>query len=129
MESFEFLRESQIFYVSTINDGKPERRPFGAVMEHAGVLYITTAKTKEVYKQMIKVPHIQIVALKPNAREWISINGSAVEEPDLKLKERMLSENPILNKHFSLDDANYALFKITDIAASIFDDKGARSIN
>ena len=118
---FEFLKESGIFYVLTINGDFPAGRPFGAVMEYNDDLYISTADTKEVYKQLIENSNIQIISLKPNTREWIRINGISEECEDIEIKKKMLEECPVLSKHFKTPDApHYAVFQIKILSAQFY---------
>ena len=46
----DYLKESGVFYLSTMDGNQPRVRPFGAVCEFEGKLYFITAKTKNVYK-------------------------------------------------------------------------------
>ena len=118
---FDFLKESGIFYVLTINGDFPAGRPFGAVMEYNDDLYISTADTKEVYKQLIENSNIQIISLKPNTREWIRINGISEECEDIEIKKKMLEECPVLSKHFKAPDApHYAVFQIKILSAQLY---------
>ena len=118
---FDFLKESGIFYVLTINGDFPAGRPFGAVMEYNDDLYISTADTKEVYKQLIENSNIQIISLKPNTREWIRINGVAKECDDIEIKKKMLEECPVLSKHFKAPDTpHYAVFQIKILSAQLY---------
>lgn len=95
-KTYEFLKECGTFFVATINENAPAVRPFGAVMEFEGALYISTAKNKNIYSQLINNSHIQIVALKPGTRDWIRIDGKAVETHDLNIKQAMLDACPVL---------------------------------
>lgn len=70
---YDFLKDCGVFYLVTINGTAPAARPFGAVMENDGDLFITAADTKEVYRQMKQNSNIQIVALKHGTRKWIRI--------------------------------------------------------
>ncbi|MBN1047073.1 NimC/NimA family protein [Clostridium botulinum] len=129
-KSFEFLKSCRVFFLTTINGEVPASRPFGAVMEYEGNLYISTGNTKDVYKQLIKNPNIQIVALKKETREWIRINGKAIETKDLKEKRIMLEECPILSKRFDSETCEYfALFKIIDMESYLCTDSGMSKIN
>ncbi len=120
-EAYEFIKECGVFFVSTINNTKPSTRPFGAIMEYMGNLYITTGTNKEVYKQMKQNKNIQIVALKNGTRNWIRLDGLAYESNDLSLKQKMLEECPILNKRYSsVNDKMFALFKITVTEYNIY---------
>lgn len=117
---YEFLNECGVFYVLTMKDGKPCGRPFGAVMEYNGKIYITTSNTKDVYKQMKNNDNIQIVALKNGTRDWIRIDGNAKECFDLRIKKRMLEECPVLKNRYSFEDCEYyALFKVENIQANL----------
>lgn len=111
----DFLNECKVFFVATSHDNTPELRPFGTSMEHKGVLYISTAKQKNVYKQMLENPLIQIVAIKPNSREWIRISGNACEENNIDIKIVMLNKCPILLNHFlTPQQEDFAVFAIKD---------------
>ena len=109
----DFLKECGTFYVLTINKDFPAGRPFGAVMEYKNDLYIATADTKEVYKQLKENSAVQIIALKPGTREWIRVSGTATECTDLNIKQIMLKECPVLSKHYtSANVPHYNLFQI-----------------
>ena len=57
--------------------------------------------------------HIQIVASKPNSREWIRITGISEECDSLEMKAKMLDECPILHKHYESADAeHFLMFKV-----------------
>lgn len=128
-KSFEFLKSCGVFFLTTINGEIPASRPFGAAMEYEGNLYISTGNTKDVYTQLIQNPNIQIVALKKETREWIRINGKAIETKDLKEKKIMLEECPILSKRFDSEACEYfALFKIIDMESYLCTDSGMSKI-
>lgn len=76
---FDLLKEYGVFYVATVNNGLPAVRPFGAVMEYNGELYLATANFKDVYKQLKAEKMYSWQLLKPPA--WI---GS--ELPDVRKK-------------------------------------------
>jgi uncharacterized pyridoxamine 5'-phosphate oxidase family protein len=114
--AYEFLVECGTFFVATINEGAPAARPFGGVMEFEGELYISTAKYKSVYAEMNN-NLIQIIALKAGTRDWIRINGKAVETHDKNIKQAMLEACPGLAKRFTKDSEQYVLFKITEMTA------------
>lgn len=110
---YEFLKECGYFYVLTINGVFPAGRPFGAVMEYRGKLFISTNDKNEVHKQLRNNPNIQIIAKKYKTREWIRITAKATECNDIKMKQKMLEECPVISKHFSAADAkHYLLFEV-----------------
>lgn len=110
---YKFLRECGYFYVLTVNGDFPAGRPFGAVMEYNGKLYISTNDGNKAHQQIRNNGNIQILAKKEGTREWIRITGIATESIDIKLKQKMLEECPILTKHFSTAESeHYLLFEV-----------------
>lgn len=108
-----FLKECGVFYLLTTEGDMPMGRPFGAVMACGGYLYLSTQTQKAVYKQVKDNPHVQIIALKSGTRHWIRISGLARECVDIRMKERMLKECPVLMKHFDTPgDERFALLKM-----------------
>lgn len=115
---YDFLIECKVFYLATVNNNLPAVRPFGAVMEIDNVLYFTTGTGKAVYNQLCENSNIQIVALKGGTRDWIRINGNAIEVRDLHIKQAMLQACPVLVKRYSsYDDPAFALFEIQNMHA------------
>ena len=53
-EVFDFLRNCGTFYLATDDDGQPRVRPFGALSDYEGKLYIETNNLKKVYQQLSK---------------------------------------------------------------------------
>lgn len=98
--AYDFLKERGCFFVLTVNGDYPAGRPFGAVMEVGENLYLSTNDMNHAHEQLRKNGRMQIVAKKPNTREWIRITGISEECDDKDLKQRMLEECPILQQRF-----------------------------
>lgn len=112
-KAYDFLKECGAFFVLTVNGDYPAGRPFGAVMEIGEDLYLSTNDMNQAHKQMREHAQVQIVAQKPNSREWIRITGIAEESKSLELKAKMLEVCPILHKHFASEEAeHFLLFKV-----------------
>ena len=119
-KAYEFLKECGIYFLVTMNGASPAARPFGCIVELGNELYFTTSNKKAVYTQLIQNRVIQIVALKAGTRDWIRIDGKAVEVYDLTLKQAVLDVDPDLLKHFKTADCVYfALFKIIEMQSSL----------
>lgn len=113
-KAYEFLKECGVFYVLTINGDYPAGRPFGAVMEVGDDLYLSTNDFNQAHSQMRENGHIQILAKKPQSREWIRITGTASECKDPTLKQKMYEETPILKTHYeSSESEHFLMFKVT----------------
>lgn len=110
---YDFIKESGVFFVLTINGDFPAGRPFGAIMEYNDNLYISTGNTKAVYKQLIEHPQMQIIAFKKETREWLRLSGIATESTDVKVKQKMLQECPVLSKHYpSAEEPSFSVFSV-----------------
>lgn len=128
--SFDFITECGAFYVLTVDGDKPVGRPFGAIMEYEGYLYISTGNTKAVYDQMMANANIQLLAHKHNTRDWLRLSGKAVECTDLQIKQQMLNVCPVLQKRFTSPDCPFfALFKITDKEAFLNTNEGVIKVD
>ncbi len=62
-EVYEFLKKCGTYYLATTDGDQPRVRPFGTVLIFENKLYIQTGKVKNVSKQMMKNPKIEICAL------------------------------------------------------------------
>ncbi len=111
--AYDFLKECGYFYVLTVNKDFPAGRPFGAVMEQDGMLFIATGDENRVHQQLRDNGNMQILAKKEGTREWLRITGRAAECHDVRLKRKMLEECPNLSKHYSsAESEHYLLFAI-----------------
>lgn len=112
-KAYEFLKECGSFFVLTVNGDYPAGRPFGAVMEVDGDLYLSTNDMNQAHKQLRAHEKMQIVAKKPDSREWIRITGIAQECRDAALKQRMLEECPVLQKRFdAVGMEHFIMFRV-----------------
>jgi uncharacterized pyridoxamine 5'-phosphate oxidase family protein len=75
-----FLKNNNVFYVATIDDGRPAIRPFGAVTEIDGKLYIVTNNKKNVYRQMKKNPAVAICCMAQDGT-WLRLTASVETDP------------------------------------------------
>ena len=109
-EAYKFLKECVFFFVLSINGDFPAERPFGAVMQVGDNLYLSTNDLNEAHKQIRLNGNIQIVAKKPDSREWIRITGvtSECNDIDSKLKDSIINKNN--------EEARYYMNKIKTLS-------------
>ena len=62
-EVYEYLKNCGVFYLATTEGDQPRVRPFGAIDIFEDKFYFQTGKIKEVYKQLVKNPKIEISAI------------------------------------------------------------------
>lgn len=126
----EFLKECGAFFVLTVNGDSPAGRPFGAVMEDCGALYLSTTDQKSVYAQLKANSRVQIVAWKAGTRNWIRIDGQAEECSDVSVKARMLEACPNLKKHFpTAESAHFVLLRVAPSQARLYTDRGEEKLD
>jgi len=99
----ELLQQGITFYIATLDGDQPRVRPFGAVSDIDGKIYLATNNTKAVYRQLLKNPKIEICTALPDMR-WIRVTAEAVADDSRAIKEKMLSLNPALTSMYSVDD-------------------------
>ncbi len=116
-EVFDFLKKCQTYYLATMDGDQPRVRPFGTVNIFEDKLYIQTGKVKNVSKQMIANPKIEICAF--NGQEWIRIQAIAVEDDRVEAKQSMLESYPSLQSRYSARDDNTQVLYLQDAVATI----------
>ncbi len=82
----DFLAETNVFFMATVDGNHPKLRPLGAFIEEDGKLIFGVGDFKEVYRQMQANPLVEIVACKPDGH-WLRYTGKAVFETDYKYAE------------------------------------------
>ncbi len=117
-EVYEFLKECNTFYIATVDGDKPRVRPFGALNIFEDKLYIETAKSKKVSKQMQINPNVEICCCKGN--RWLRIEGIVVRDDRREAKQSMLDSNPILKNLYSADDDNTEVLYFKSAKATFY---------
>ncbi|MDF2672476.1 MAG: pyridoxamine 5-phosphate oxidase-related FMN-binding protein [Clostridiales bacterium] len=116
-EIYEFLKKCETYYIATVEGDQPRVRPFGTVDVFEGKLYIQTGKVKNVSKQMMINPKIEICAFYEG--KWIRIEAKAIEDDRIEAKKHMLDAYPSLQAMYKADDGNTQVFYLKDATATI----------
>jgi uncharacterized pyridoxamine 5'-phosphate oxidase family protein len=116
-EIYEFLKKCETYYIATVEGDQPRVRPFGTVDVFEGKLYIQTGKVKNVSKQMMINPKIEICAFYEG--KWIRIEAKAIEDDRIEAKQHMLDAYPSLQAMYKADDGNTQVFYLKDATATI----------
>ena len=88
----EFLEQTKVFFMATVDGDQPKLRPLGAFLEADGKLIFGVGDFKNVYRQMLANPLVEIVACKPDGH-WLRYTGRAVFETDYKYAEQMIKNS------------------------------------
>ena len=114
----EFLRSCQTFYIATVEKDQPRVRPFGALDEFEGKLYLITSNKKPVFAQLEANPKVEICAMNSEMK-WIRIAATAVPDPRREAKAHMLETNPGLSRMYSVDDGIMEVVYLRDASVTL----------
>lgn len=120
-----FLKKCGVYYLATMEGDQPRVRPFGVSEIIDGKLYFLTGKRKEVSKQMLANPKIEISAT--SGREWIRIEALAIEDDRVAVRQQILDAVPSLKGMYQADDGNCQVFYLKDATATFYSFGGAPS--
>ena len=112
------LKKSKNFFFATVNDDQPNVRPFNAVVEFEGKVYLYTNNRNSAYSQIKSNPKIGICAFVDENR-WLKLKGEAVFDNRVEAKKAMLDANPSLRKFYSENDKIFEVFYLTNITAKV----------
>lgn len=112
-----FLKDAEVYYLATVEGDQPRVRPFGTAHIFEDRLYIQTGRVKDVSKQIMANPKVEICAFKDG--EWIRISGELVEDDRIEARQSMLDAYPSLKKMYAPDDGNTQVFYFKDATAII----------
>ena len=117
-ETYEFLKDCGTYFLSTIDVDKPRVRPFGTVNVFENKLYIQTGKSKNVYKQIINNPYVEICAFKDG--RWIRVSGELIPDDRVEAKKDMLDHYPELKNMYSENDDNTIVLYFKSAKSTIY---------
>lgn len=115
-EVYEFLKKCGAYYLATVEGDQPRVRPFGTVLIFDKKLYIQTGKSKNVSKQMLANPKIEICAF--SGDKWIRVEALAIEDDRIEPKQKMLEAYPQLKAMYSADGPNTQVLYLKNATAT-----------
>ncbi len=123
-EVVEFLQENPVQYLATVGrDGKAKCRPFMFCFQKEGKLWFCTNNTKDVYKDMQANPEIE-VSVSDSTYAWIRLNGKAVFENNMEVKEACMSNPIVKGQYKTADNPIFEVFYLENAEATIADFSG-----
>lgn len=118
------LQEVGVFYVATVEGDQPKVRPFGAVADIGGKAYFCTNNTKNVYRQIIANPKVEICGPKQDGT-WVRVTGVLVRDDSDTAREAMLEQVPVLKNMYHIGDGIFEVFRLEKAAAVLCSMGGA----
>ena len=116
-EVCEFLKKCGTYYLATVEGDQPRVRPFGTANIFEDKLYIQTAKSKEVSKQIQKNPKVELCGFTEG--KWIRVAGELVRDDRIEAKQSMLDAHPSLKNMYSAEDDNTEVLYFKNATATI----------
>lgn len=115
----EYLKSCGTFYLATNENGQPHVRPFGAVCEFEGKLYIVTNNQKKVYQQMKANGKVEICGMHKGT--WIRVEGEVKEDTRREARVAMMDDNTAaLSSMYTVDDNLMTVFYFEHGTATIY---------
>ncbi|MCR5034079.1 MAG: pyridoxamine 5'-phosphate oxidase family protein [Clostridia bacterium] len=113
----DFLTEAGVFFLATVDGDQPKLRPLGAHLELDDKVIFGVGDFKNVYKQMVANPKVEIAACKLDGH-WLRYTGKVVFEDDPKYAEAMLDAMPDLRNIYNEQTGNKMMaFHLEDATA------------
>ena len=113
----ELLRKAGVFFLATNEGDQPRVRPFGAVAEINGKLYICTGNGKDCFRQMIENPKIELAGML-NVTDWVRLSGTIKRDESLSVKEEFLRQSPVPGQ--TANDGVFEVFYFVDGIVKIY---------
>lgn len=119
--AFEFLKANSVFHLATVDGSAARVRPFGFVMIRNNALYFCTNKTKDVYKQLVKNPEIEISGMGAEGT-WLRIRGKVAVDDSHESKAQAFKESAMLLQIYpkGADDETFVTFYFTQAQATLY---------
>lgn len=123
-KAVEFFKANPVQYLATVGrDGKAKVRPFMFLFEQDGKLWFCTNNEKDVYKDMIANPEIEVCVSDPTYA-WIRIHGKAVFEDNKAVKEGAMGNPIVKGQYQTADNPIFEVFYIENAHGAIADFSG-----
>lgn len=113
------LKNAGVFFIATIDGDQSRVRPFGAVEEIDGKICLLTSNQKEVYKQIIAHPRVELSGMNKDGT-WIRVSGKLVRIADDKIAAAFLDLEPELKRMYSAGDGKVEILELTEAKGTLY---------
>jgi uncharacterized pyridoxamine 5'-phosphate oxidase family protein len=99
----DFLTKANMYYLATVDaEGQPHVRIFTSRVVVDDKVYIQTNKTKEVFKQILDNPKVEICAFSKG--QWMRVTGELVHDDTVEARKKVLDAQPELRTAYHYDE-------------------------
>jgi uncharacterized pyridoxamine 5'-phosphate oxidase family protein len=119
-EIVDFLKKSHVQYLASIGlDGKPKVRPFQFMFEEESKLWFCTSNQKEIYRELKKLPFIELCASGKNM-SWLRIEAKVIFDDNLDIKQKVFECSPLVKGIYkNPNNPEFEVFYLSEGKASI----------
>ena len=115
-EVYDFLKNAGTYFLATEDGDQARVRPFGTIDVFEDKLYIQTGKSKDVYKQIVANPKIELSACSGLA--WVRVTATLVPDDRVEPKKHMLDNYPSLRGMYDENDDETIVLYLKDATAT-----------
>ena len=129
MTVLEYLKTNSVFHLATVDGNRARVRPFGFVMKRQDKLYFSTNKTKDVYRQLMKYPDIEISSMGADGT-WLRVRGKIAFDDSHEAKVQAFEESAKLRELYPkrAEDDTFVTFYFAEAEATLSSFTGAPKI-
>jgi uncharacterized pyridoxamine 5'-phosphate oxidase family protein len=122
----EYLKANPVFHLATVDGNKARVRPFGFVMKRHNRLYFSTNNTKDVCKQLMKYPDIEISDMGADGT-WLRVRGKIAFDDSHGAKVQAFEESAKLRELYpkGAEDETFVTFYFVEAEATLSSFTGA----
>jgi uncharacterized pyridoxamine 5'-phosphate oxidase family protein len=120
MTVLEYLKANPVFHLATVDGNKARVRPFGFVMKRHNKLYFSTNNTKDVCKQLVKYPDIEISDMGADGT-WLRVRGKIAFDDSHEAKVQAFEESAKLRELYpkGAEDETFVTFYFEEAEATL----------
>lgn len=116
---YDFLKESETYYLATLDGEQPRVRPVGTALLFEDKIYLLTSKAKAVSKQIGMNPKFEISAMN-GTDKWIRVSGVLKSDNRVEVHKAMLDVYPHLKNAYTVGGENTHTLYLDEIKAMIY---------
>ncbi len=107
----EFIKKNPVCMLATIEADQPRVRGFFTVFFDDDRIYFTTGAPKDVYKQLVRNPKVELCYLTSGFGIMLRIAGTIEFVDDREKKQKLIEEKSYL-KDFTADSPEFILLRL-----------------
>ena len=106
-----FAEENPVCKLATMDGDQPRVRAFLTVTFGDGIIYFSTAATKDIYRQISENPKVELCYCSGDFSRMLRIAGEIEVVDDREKKQKLIDERDYL-KGFTADDPLFILLRL-----------------